>query len=56
MVRQHEITIIDMRVHLSHNTQVRDLPHGLMKNLLQVLCLTRWDADAGAEGRDDMKG
>lgn len=44
---QHEIAIIIM--YMSHNTYVRDLPHGLVKNLLQVLCLTGWDADAGAE-------
>lgn len=57
VVCQHDTAILVMCVHLSHSPQVRDLPHGLVKNLLQVLCLTGWDADADAErGRDETKG
>lgn len=49
VVCQHDTAIIIMCVHLSHRAQVRDLPHGLVENLLQVLCLTGSGADAGAE-------
>lgn len=49
MVCQHDTAMVVRCVHVSHNTQVRDLPRSLVKNILQVLCLTCWDSDAGAE-------
>lgn len=54
VVCQHDTAVVVMCVHVSHNTHVRDLPRGLVKNMLQVLCLTCWDSNAGAE-RGEMK-
>lgn len=48
MVRHQDVVVI-VRLKLSHDVDVIDLLHRLVKRSLQVLRLARCDADAGAE-------
>lgn len=48
MVRHQDVVVV-LRLHLSHDADVRDLLHRLVKRPLQVLRLARCDAEAGAK-------